>query len=122
MFPRNRQNSAAAGFICLLAHCQYNSPYIDEFTEVASSKADLVGFYVLTNKTLVHGHALMGDNPYIQASASTAKNGIKASVHKLILRADGTFTAVNVPLRTGGFSEGWSIKNFQNCCREPCSR
>ena len=35
-------------------------------------------------------------------------------MQKLILRPDGTFSAINIPLWSGDFAQGWVIKNFQS--------
>ncbi len=100
---------------CLtLGGCNYGAPYVDSFTEGTPAKADLVGTYVLTDETLIHDHALIDGDPYKRGTVLTAQNGSKAAVHKLILRSDGTFSAVNIPLWTDNQTQVWTIKNFQS--------
>ncbi|BCM89424.1 hypothetical protein IAD21_01270 [Abditibacteriota bacterium] len=97
-----------------LGGCNYNPPYVDEETRNPPKPADLVGTYSLSDETLVHSAALVDGDPYKPGTVLKAQDGSKASVHQLMLRSDGTFSAVNIPLWKGGFAEGWTIKSFQS--------
>jgi len=98
----------------VLSGCNIDPPYVDSYTIKKPSIKDLSGTYVLADETLDHGRAIIDSDPYQPGSVLKAKNGSKSAIQKMILRPDGTFSAINVPLWSGNSAQGWEIKNFQS--------
>lgn len=92
----------------VLCGCNTGAPEMD-FTRMKPRNSDLVGTYVLTDETILHGRAVINGDPYRPGTVYVAQNGTRASVHKLILHSDGTFAAQSIPLWNGE-----QIKSFQS--------
>jgi hypothetical protein len=76
---------AAAPMVCLAAGCQYD-PHAHCYTTTRPQAADVVGRYKLTSQTVTTG-------------GLSVLHGKPCDIE---LRADGTFTAVNLPTDTHG--------------------
>ena len=87
--------------------CQFD-PFADDYTRTKPSQADVVGTYILKEQTL-------NDTPIDKLKAV---NGSKSSIHKMVLRADGTYSLTNLPIWLGNWSSGssdeWSVKEFKS--------
>lgn len=87
--------------------CQFD-PYADDYTRSKPKKSDLIGTYFLSGQTL-------NNTPIEQLKA---RDGSSPSPHKLILRSDGTFSILNMPMWVGNWANGssdeWSISKFKS--------
>ena len=82
-----------------ISGCQYD-PYSGDYTRSKPLQSEVAGTYVLYTQTL-------NSTPVDKLVAS---NGSKPTQHKLILRSDGTFSMINMPV----WADDWSISKFSS--------